>query len=128
VVNLARNVILQWDRLVVLPNASKAEIDPAKLRDYLLSSSHPIGRFKHPFFGALGYSKEQWQQLEADLQNLATTGDARIGQKTEYGQKYEVRGILEGLSEKAAEIVTVWIILDGEDFPRFVTAFPGGKR
>ena len=39
--------------MVVLPNASKAEINPAKVRDYLLSSSHPIGRFKQPFFVAL---------------------------------------------------------------------------
>lgn len=113
---------------MILPNGSNAEIDPAKIRDYLLSSAHPIGRFKQPFFAALGYSRERWQQIEVDLLNLAATGDARIGPKTEYGQKYEVRGILEGPSEKAAEIVTVWIILDSEDFPRFVTAFPGGKR
>ena len=114
--------------MVVLPNASKAEIDPAKVHNYLLSSSHPIGRFKQPFFVALGYSGDRWQQLEADLLDLATTGDAQIGQKTEYGQKYEVRGILEGPSGRSAEVVSVWIILENEDIPRFVTAFPGGKR
>jgi hypothetical protein len=113
---------------VVLPNASKAEIDTAKLRDYLLSSSHPIGRFKQPFFAALGYSIEQWQQLEADLLELAATGVTRTGQNTAYGQKYEIRGILQGPSGKAAEVVSVWIILEDEDIPRFVTAFPGGKR
>jgi len=32
--------------MVVLPNATKVVIDSAKVRDYLLSSSHPIGRFK----------------------------------------------------------------------------------
>ena len=50
-----------------LPNASLAIIDSAKLRDYLLSPAHPVGRFKAPFFAALGYAQEQWQQLEADL-------------------------------------------------------------
>ena len=39
-----------------LPNASGAIIEPAKLRDYLLSPAHPVGRFKAPFFVALGYS------------------------------------------------------------------------
>jgi len=113
---------------VVLPNASKAVIDSAKVRDYLLSSSHPIGRFKQPFFIALGYSGDRWQQLEADLLELVVTGDARIGQKTEYSQKYEVRSRLEGPSGKSAEVVSIWIILDDEEIPRFVTAFPGGKR
>lgn len=114
--------------MAVLPNATKAVIDSAKVRDYLLSSSHPIGRFKQPFFVALGYSRDQWQQLEADLLELAASGDARIGQKTEYGQKYEVRSRLEGPSGKSAEVVSIWIILEDEEIPRFVTAFPGGKR
>lgn len=113
---------------MVLPNANKARIDPAKLHEYLLSPSHPIGRFKHPFFAALGYSREHWQQLEVDFLELAATGETRIGQNTAYGQKYEVRGILEGPSGKAAEVVSVWITLEDEDIPRFVTAFPGGKR
>ena len=42
-----------------LPNASRATIDAAKLRDYLLSPAHPVGRFKAPFFAALGYSQHQ---------------------------------------------------------------------
>ena len=113
---------------MVIPNAPKALIDSTKVRDYLLSSSHPIGRFKQPFFVALGYSRGQWQQLEADLLELAVSGDARIGQKTKYGQKYEVRSRLEGPSGKSAEVVGVWIILENEEIPRFVTAFPGGKR
>ena len=46
----------------------------------------------------------------------------------DYGQKYLVRGILKGPSGKAAEVVTVWIILSGEGVPRFVTAFPGGNE
>lgn len=50
-----------------LPNAGRAVIDPAKLRDYLLSPAHPVGRFKAPFFVALGYAQDQWPQLEADL-------------------------------------------------------------
>lgn len=113
---------------MLLPNGSKARINPAKLREYLLSSSHPIGRFKHPFFARLGYFKERWQRLETDLLELAATGVARFGQSTKYGQKYEVRGILKGPSGKTAGVVSVWIILEDENIPRFATAFPGGKR
>lgn len=41
---------------VKLPGAERAFIDPSKVRDYLLSESHPVGRFKAAFFIALGYS------------------------------------------------------------------------
>ena len=109
-----------------LLNAEYAQIEPAKLQDYLLSPTHPIGRFKYRFFSRLGYSNEQWARLETDLRELAVTGDATPGESTEYGQKYEVRGMLKGPSGRMAEVVTVWIVLAGQETPRFVTAFPGG--
>jgi hypothetical protein len=39
--------------------------------------------------------------------------------------KYVVGGTLNGPSGAVADVVTVWIVLDGEDIPRFVTAYPG---
>ncbi len=108
-----------------LPAAERSVIEAAKIRDYLLSTSHPVGRFKTPFFTGLGYTRANWPRLEADLRNLAVTGDAQHGQPSPYGQKYEIRGILKGPSGKSAKILTVWIILVGGDAPQFVTAFPG---
>jgi len=108
-----------------LPAAERAVIEAAKIRDYLLSTSHPVGRFKTPFFAGLGYTSSNWRRLEADLRNLAASGDAEPGQSSPYGHKYEIRGILSGPSGKTAEVLTVWIILFGEDVPQFVTAFPG---
>jgi hypothetical protein len=39
---------------VTLPGVDAAVVDPAKIRDYLLSDSHPVGRFKCTFFVVLG--------------------------------------------------------------------------
>jgi hypothetical protein len=100
-------------------------VEPAKVRDYLLSPSHPIGRFKGAFFRSMGYSGAEWQRLERDLRSLAASSDAVPSEATPYGQKYEVRGILQGPSGRAAALVTVWIVLTGEDAPRLVTAYPG---
>jgi hypothetical protein len=111
-----------------LPAAERAVIAPAKIRDYLLSTSHPIGRFKAPFFASLGYANANWQRLEKDLLALAVSGDAELGNRSPYGQKYEIRGTLIGPSGKAAGVLTVWIILFGGDAPQFVTAFPGEMR
>ena len=111
---------------MAVPNPDRAIVDPAKLRDYVLSASHPVGRFKALFFVALGYSAEHWEILDADLRaHLRSAVVARV-EGTPYGQKYAVRGILRGPSGREADVISVWIVLRDEEFPRFVTAFPGG--
>lgn len=107
-----------------LPNADQAIIPPEKLRDYLLSSSHPIGKFKAVFFKKIGYHEDSWQQLETAIR-LLLTQEAHEGKQTNFGQKYEIKGKIVGPSGKSADIVTVWIILNDEVMPRFITAYPG---
>ncbi|MGH8582937.1 MAG: DUF6883 domain-containing protein [Gammaproteobacteria bacterium] len=107
-----------------LPNAEHALIPTEKVRDYLLSSSHPVGRFKAVFFRALGYMDGDWERLEGDIRSVLTN-DATVGERTEYGQKLEVRGGITGPTGRSTEIVTAWIILKGESIPRFITAYPG---
>ena len=70
---------------MLLPNAGLAEIDPLKLHGYVLSPTHPVGRFKARFFAALGYSAERWQELEADLRIQHLTEDAEPGELTSDG-------------------------------------------
>ena len=110
-----------------LPDADRALVGVAKVRDYLLSDSHPVGRFKSAFFVALGYSAADWAILATDLRSHALAHEARAGDLTEYGQKYLVRGRIDGPAGRSAVLVAVWIVLHGEDFPRFVTAFPGAR-
>ena len=107
-----------------LPNAEHALVDPAKVRDYLLSPEHPVGRAKARFFAALGFSRDGWPVLREALLAHAQ-GEAELGEGSPYGQKYAVRGILQGPAGRAAPVVSVWIVLTGEGFPRLVTAYPG---
>ena len=107
----------------MLLNATAAIVPPEKLRDYLLSSAHPIGRYKSAFFRSLGYAQEQWHVLERDLRAVLLN-QTQPADATEYGQKFTVRGILSGPNGRVAGIVTIWIILSGETAPRFVTAYP----
>jgi hypothetical protein len=110
---------------MVLPRTEDAVVDVAKVRDYLLSHEHPIGRFKAVFFESLGYARVDWMRLQSDLLDLCRSHDAVEGQASQFGRKYEVRGTLKGPSGREAEVVTVWVVLVGEDVPRFVTAYPG---
>ncbi|MEO7726834.1 MAG: DUF6883 domain-containing protein [Burkholderiales bacterium] len=107
-----------------LPNADRAEIDPAKVRDYQLSEAHPVGRFKAAFFVTLGYSADRWELLHEDLLALARTGPAAPGKPSAFGRTFEVDGILTGPSGRSTDVRTVWIVRAKEDSPKFVTAFP----
>ena len=107
-----------------IPNADRALIDPVKLHGYLLSRGHPVGRFKAAFFIALGYSSEQWQELEADLRSQHLSRDATLEGQTPYGRKYSIRASLLGPSGSSAAVVSVWVVRTGEELPRFVTAYP----
>jgi hypothetical protein len=112
---------------MTIPGGERAVVEAAKLRDYLLSDSHPIGRFKAVFFHALGYSQEAWRVLATDLRHHALENDAAPTESSAYGQKYEIRGTLTGPTGRKAALISVWIILKNEDSPRFVTAYPGPR-
>ena len=79
-----------------LPNAERAEVDPIKVRDYLLSPDHPDGRSKARFFGALGFAGEGWPLLRDALLAVAREGEAEPGAASVFGQKYVARGIIRG--------------------------------
>ena len=110
-----------------LPNAERAIVDPVKVRDYLLSPEHPLGRAKARFFTALGFARDNWPELQAALLAHAAAGEAELGAASPYGQKYTVRGIRQGPAGRSASVVAAWIVLQGEDAPRFVTAYPGER-
>ena len=114
--------------LVKLPGAEQAVVERPKVADYLLSESHPVGRFKSTFFMALGYSAAAWEILAADLQRHVSENEALATEANQYGQKYEVRGSLSAPMGRTVALITVWIVLRGENFPRFVTAFPGRRH
>jgi hypothetical protein len=109
----------------MLPQRERAVVQDIKVREYLLSNTHPVGRFKAAVFHALGYSAHDWQRLRDDLLHLGRFGLARPGQASPYGRKYEVSGTLKGPNGRQAVFTTVWIVPDGDGNPRFITAFPG---
>lgn len=108
-----------------IPGAEFAIVDAEKVRDYLVSTTHPVGKFKAVFFAALGYTEANWSALQRDLQGTATADVAVQGRLSRFGSKYEVSATLLGPSGRAAMVVTVWIVRHGETVPRFVTAYPG---
>jgi NADPH-dependent 7-cyano-7-deazaguanine reductase QueF-like protein len=59
-----------------------------------------------------------------DMQNAALLDTASLGRFTRYGNKYDLRATLNEPSGRSANVLTVGIVRHGEEFPRFITAFP----
>ncbi len=93
-----------------LPNADRAIVDERKVRDYLLSRSHPIGRFKAALLARVGFEAANWGDLVLQLRELAVRGDAIRGEASTYDEKYMISGILNGPRSLNLEVTTVWLV------------------
>ena len=106
-----------------LPNAERAFVDIAKLRDYSLNAEHKEGKHKARVFAAalgLGFDDAEW--LREKLLNIANSEDCRPGRKTEYGQRYLIDFELSH-EQKSGQVRSIWIVRKGENFPRLVTCY-----
>lgn len=107
-----------------LPNRERAVIPEAKIRDYLLSFTHAHGRHKAAFFGRFGFTRERWQELASALRHYVEIHDVGKIEETPFGTRYAVEGDLSTPGGRVVRVRTVWYVERGEDFPRFVTAYP----
>lgn len=104
-----------------LPGADRAVVDIVKLRDYCLSPTHPRGRHKARVFAAtVGLTAADAEELRQALLEAARTGVAIAGRADKYGQRYAVDFDFVRAG-KRARVRSAWIILTGEDFPRFTS-------
>jgi hypothetical protein len=113
---------------MVLPNRVRAVVVPAKVRDYLLSHEHAVGRFKAVVFETTGFPRDSWEVLHADLLAVAGADGAVLKMTGLHGRKYEVPAILKGPAGRELSVLTVWLVRRSEDFPRFITAYPRARR
>jgi hypothetical protein len=107
-----------------VPAADRAIVDPAKVRLYLLSAAHRVGRFKARFFGRFGFHAGDPDELVCALLSHVRDNAVAATETSPYGTKYRVEGPLTCPDRRNPRVATVWMILNGESLPRFVTAFP----
>ena len=107
-----------------LPHRENAVVAPEKLTRYLLSLTHPVGQSKAGFFRAHGFADENWPLLQAGLLAIARSEEVTETEDTAHGTKYVLAGLMPTPAGRAILVRTVWIIDNGSDVPRFVTAYP----
>lgn len=109
-----------------IPDADRAIVTPDKVRNYLLNPDHPDGGSKAVWFASVGYSPDDCEQLIADLLAIARSCAWFDTERSQFGVKYKASGELGRLGVRPGRVLTVWIV-EGDDPPRLVTAYPDSK-
>ncbi len=107
-----------------LPNYEKAVINPQKFTDYILSNSHPIGKYKAAYFKSIGFIKENYHLLINEISKLIKENNIDSKTENEFGKKYVISGIISAPNKKKLKVTTVWFIENNNSIPYFVTVYP----
>jgi len=105
-------------------NWQLAEVEPRKLLEYILSTTHPRGKTKAAFFRSIGFTSDNWQELSNALIKHGLEGRASISERTTYGTLYKVKGVIRSISIQHVSLISIWLVKHNEEVPRFITAYP----
>jgi len=105
-------------------------IDPQKLTGYALNPKSLKGADKAFMFREyLGFTQQNYQLLLTQIRDKAMESEAKLGVCDEYGQRYQVDMLIDGVEFEQQEIVrTGWIVKPNEDIARFVTAYIRSRK
>lgn len=113
---------------MIIPNAEHAFIDIRKLRDYTLNPQHRVGRHKARLFESIiGITQADVEALRGILLDVVCTQEARLGEKNDHGQRYELDFMMHW-QEQQSLVRSVWNIRPNEEHPRLVTCYPLRER
>ena len=106
-----------------LPNAHRAVVDIAKLRDYCLNPDHPRGRHKARVFAAvLGLTADNAEMLQEALLDAARDYQAAGGENDAFGARFVVDFEMDGPAA-TVRVRSSWIVRASEDFPRLTSCY-----
>lgn len=108
-----------------LPNHDKAIVPQSKIIRYLLDLSSENGKAKARFFLSFGFTIETWDVMAQAFKQHANDHDVtRMEERPPFGVHYVVEGILATPDGRNPSVRVVWIIDEGGDVPRLLSAYP----
>lgn len=103
--------------------ANLVVVSHSKVRDYLLKPLASDDKSNYMSLG--GYSRDNWEELLKDIIEYLSTKNAELIEKTSYGDKYLIQGILPGTQEgRNLYVDSIWQKDKFDDFYRFITLYP----
>ena len=108
-----------------LPNLEQALVPEAKIVRYLLDLGNENGKAKAQFFLAFGFTIEAWQRMAQALKQHANDHPVtKVEQRPPFGVHDVIEGTLNTPDGRNPAVRVVWIIDDGDDIARLVSAYP----
>jgi hypothetical protein len=108
---------------VKLPNAERAVVELAKLRDYCLNPQHARGRHKaRVFASALGLTMADAELLRTALLAAASSAEAAPAEDDAFGARYVIDFEMIGPNGQAS-VRSTWIVRRDEDFARLTSCY-----
>ena len=107
-----------------IPNNNQSIVADKKITDYLLSETHEIGKFKAYFFKGFGFDLTDIDTFKDSLIQHSIDRDIEITKYSDFGIKYELKCEINTPDERNPCIVTVWIVENGDESPKLITAYP----
>lgn len=108
-----------------LPDRENAVVAEAKIVRYLLDLTNENGKAKAKFFLAFGFTIEKWHVMAVALKQHATNHEVtKVEERPPFGIHYIVEGTLNTPDGRNPAVRVIWIIDDGDDVPRLVSAYP----
>lgn len=108
-----------------MPNNELSIIAESKITDYLLSNTPPIGKHKANFFSRFGFCLSEIETFRNALLQHSHEREIETNEETEYGNKYKLKCEFQTPDNINPCIVTVWIIENGDESPKLITAYSG---
>ena len=116
------------DATELLPNHSKARGVLEKLLAYSQNPEHIDGRHKAVVFeSAWGYNTNNARELERQIRHGLMRYRAENTGHNGYGERYQTALLIAG-SKGKQPVQIGWIVIDGEIYPRMVTAYVDDKN
>ena len=97
-------------------------IDPRKISHYLLRPLEESD--KSEFLADAGYELADSQRLLDDIRTQLLPLDAEHIGPFAYGEKFRIRGFLQGPNAVRLPVVSIWATLHSTGQTRFITLYP----
>lgn len=107
-----------------IPNNNRSLVADNKITDYLLSETHDKGEHKADFFKRFGFDIANIDTFKSSLIQHSIDRDIEQTKDSGFGIKYELKCEIRTPDERNPCIVTVWIVENGQEEPKLVTAYP----
>lgn len=108
-----------------VPGSEDALIEDRKLLEYVLNPEHPVGRGKALFFEAIGYLRDDFEELRfAILDALPEVPGSFVKENPDGADNWEaIITIRRRDTDETVEICTVWEVREDHQ-TRLITCYP----